>query len=68
MMIMALSISRQPLIITESNKNFTYEDQAIVEPYTDNLSDLNSFYDFVQIEASTDMQNWTLLDKYDPKL
>ncbi len=61
------TVLKKPLIITESNKNFTYEDQAIVEPYTDNLTDLNSFYDFVQIEASIDMQNWTLLDKYDSR-
>ena len=61
------TVLKKPLIITASNKNFTYEDQAIVEPYTDNLTDLNSFYDFVQIEASTDMQNWTLLDKYDSR-
>ena len=40
---------------------------AIVEPFTDNLNDLNSFYDFVLIEASTDLENWKTLDKYDSR-
>lgn len=61
------SILRRPLIITEANKNFIYEDMAIVEPYTDNLSDLNSFYDYVIIEASSDLQTWETLDKYDSR-
>jgi hypothetical protein len=61
------TILKKPLIITEANKNFTYEDMAIIEPYTTNLSDLNSFYDFVLIEATTDLQNWTILDKYDSR-
>ncbi|PQJ77364.1 T9SS type A sorting domain-containing protein [Polaribacter glomeratus] len=61
------TILKKPLIITEANKNFTYEDVAIVEPYTDNLSDLNSFYDYVLIEASTDLQTWKTIDKYDAR-
>jgi len=61
------TILKKPLIITQANKNFTYEDMAIIEPYTTNLSDLNSFYDFVLIEATTDLQNWTILDKYDSR-
>lgn len=58
---------RKPLTISEGNKNFTYEDVAIVEPYTDNLTDLNSFYDFVIIEASSDLKTWKTLDKYDSR-
>ena len=61
------TILKKPLIISEANKNFTYEDVAIVEPYTDNLTDLNSFYDFVIIEASTDLKTWKTLDKYDSR-
>lgn len=58
---------KKPLTISESNKTFTYEDVAIVEPYTDNLADLNSFYDFVIVEASTDLATWKTLDKYDAR-
>ena len=58
---------RRPLTITEANKTFTYEDMAIIEPYTDDLSDLNSFFDYVIIEASTDLQTWKTLDKYDSR-
>ncbi|PQJ75134.1 VPS10 domain-containing protein [Polaribacter gangjinensis] len=58
---------RKPLTISEVNKNFTYEDVTIVEPFTDNLSDLNSFFDFVIIEASSDLKNWKTLDKYDSR-
>ncbi|MFY9243416.1 MAG: T9SS type A sorting domain-containing protein [Polaribacter sp.] len=61
------TILRRPLTITEANKNFIYEDMAIVEPYTDNLADLTSFYDYVIIEASTDLQTWKTLDKYDSR-
>jgi photosystem II stability/assembly factor-like uncharacterized protein len=61
------TILKKPLIITEANKDFTYEDVAIVEPYTDNLNDLNSFYDYVIIEASTDLQTWKTIDKYDAR-
>jgi photosystem II stability/assembly factor-like uncharacterized protein len=58
---------RKPLTISEANKNFTYEDAAIVEPFTDDLADLNSFYDFVIIEATTDLITWKTLDKYDSR-
>ncbi|WP_339882516.1 T9SS type A sorting domain-containing protein [Polaribacter vadi] len=61
------TILRRPLTITEANKNFIYEDMAIVEPFTDDLSDLDSFYDYVIIEASTDLQTWKTLDKYDSR-
>jgi photosystem II stability/assembly factor-like uncharacterized protein len=61
------TLLRQPLTITEANKNFTYEDVAIVEPYTDDLTDLSSFYDYVIIEASSDLQTWKTLDKYDAR-
>ena len=60
-------VLKKPLILSESNKNFTYEDFAIVEPYTDDLTDLTSFYDFVKLEASTDLTNWMELDKYDAR-
>ncbi len=49
------SILKRPLIITEANKNFTYEDMAITEPY----------YDFAIIEASSDLETWVTLDTYD---
>lgn len=58
---------RKPLTISEANKNFTYEDAAIVEPFTDDLADLNSFFDFVIIEATTDLITWKTLDKYDSR-
>ncbi|MGB0880574.1 MAG: T9SS type A sorting domain-containing protein [Polaribacter sp.] len=58
---------KDPLTISESNKTFTYEDFAIVEPYTDNLNDLTMFYDFVIIEASSDLATWKTLDKYDSR-
>ncbi|MCG1034926.1 T9SS type A sorting domain-containing protein [Polaribacter sargassicola] len=58
---------KKPLIISESNKTFTYEDFAIVEPYTDDLTDLDSFYDYVIIEASSDLSTWKTLDKYDAR-
>jgi photosystem II stability/assembly factor-like uncharacterized protein len=61
------TILKKPLVITEANKDFTYQDVAIVEPYTDDLNDLNSFYDFVIIEASTDLQTWKTIDKYDSR-
>lgn len=61
------TVLKKPLIISEANKNFTYEDMAITEPFTDNLADLNSFYDFVLIEASTDLKTWKTLDKYDSR-
>ena len=60
-------ILRQPLILSTENDSFTYEDVAIVEPYTDNLIDLTAFFDYVIIEASTDLKNWIELDKYDAR-
>jgi hypothetical protein len=61
------TVLRKPLTITETNKIFSYEDLAIVEPYTDDLNDLTQFYDFVIIEASTDLNTWLTLDKYDAR-
>lgn len=58
---------KKPLTLSEANKDFTYQDFAIVEPYTDNLADLTSFYDFVILEASTDLITWKMLDKYDAR-
>jgi len=61
------TILKKPLLISQGNNTLTYTDVAIVEPFTDNLSDLNSFYDYVIIEASSDLENWVLLDKYDAR-
>jgi hypothetical protein len=61
------TILKKPLILTQANKDLTYEDMAIVEPYTDNLADLSSFYDFVLIEGTTDLQTWKTIDKYDAR-
>jgi len=58
---------KQPLTLSEANKNFTYEDFAIVEPFTDDLTVLTSFYDFVTLEASSDLITWKTLDKYDAR-
>jgi photosystem II stability/assembly factor-like uncharacterized protein len=58
---------KKPLTLSNVNKDFTYKDFAIVEPYNDNLADLTSFYDFVIIEASTDLITWKTLDKYDAR-
>jgi photosystem II stability/assembly factor-like uncharacterized protein len=58
---------KTPLTLSDANKDFTYQDFAIVEPYTDNLADLTSFYDFVILEASTDLITWKTLDKYDAR-
>jgi photosystem II stability/assembly factor-like uncharacterized protein len=60
-------ILRQPLVLSSENDTFIYEDIAIVEPYTDDLSDLSQFYDYVTIEASTDLKTWVELDKYDAR-
>jgi photosystem II stability/assembly factor-like uncharacterized protein len=60
-------ILKQPLTITESNKDFTYKDFAIVEPYTDDLTDITKFYDYVIIEASTDLNTWKTINKYDSR-
>ncbi len=61
------TILKKPLTISEGSNTFSYTDVAIVEPFTDNLSDLNSFFDFVTIEASTDLNTWVTLDKYDAR-
>ena len=58
---------REPLILSASNDSFEIVDAAIVEPYTDDLNDLNSFYDYVIIEGSTDLKNWKVVDKYDAR-
>lgn len=60
-------ILRQPLILSSENDMFIYEDVAIVEPFTDDLTDLTSFYDYVTIEATSDLKNWVQLDKYDAR-
>jgi photosystem II stability/assembly factor-like uncharacterized protein len=58
---------KKPLTLSDANKDFTYQDFAIVEPFTDNLADLTRFYDFVILEASTDLITWKTLDKYDAR-
>ena len=60
-------ILRQPLVLSTENDTFIYEDIAIVEPFTDDLSDLSRFFDYVTIEASTDLKIWVELDKYDAR-
>lgn len=61
------TILKKPLTLSEGNNILSYEDVAIVEPFTENLSDLNSFFDYVTIEASSDLENWITLDKYDAR-
>ncbi|MEO9570701.1 MAG: T9SS type A sorting domain-containing protein [Polaribacter sp.] len=60
-------VLKQPLTIDETNKNFTYENVAVIEPYTTNPTNLSKFYDFVIIEASTDLKVWKTIDKYDSR-
>ncbi len=60
-------ILKQPLVLSSENDTFIYEDIAIVEPFTDDLTDLTKFFDYVIIEASTDLKNWVELDKYDAR-
>jgi hypothetical protein len=60
-------VLKKPLTLSDTNKDFTYEDFAIVEPFTDDLDDLANFYDFVILEASTDLATWKTLDKYDAR-
>jgi photosystem II stability/assembly factor-like uncharacterized protein len=61
------TVLKQPLTISEANKFFSYEDVAIVEPYTDDLLDLTQFFDYVTLEASTDLETWVTLDTYDAR-
>ncbi len=55
------TVLKRPIEISAVYKDFTYEDVAIAEfdPTP------GSFYDFVVVEASTDLVNWIELDKYD---
>ncbi|GAA3520381.1 T9SS type A sorting domain-containing protein [Aquimarina addita] len=55
------TVLKQPITITSSSRVFTYEDVAI----TEFDATPGSFYDFVAVEASTDLANWTRLDTYD---
>jgi photosystem II stability/assembly factor-like uncharacterized protein len=61
------TILKKPLILSEGNNTLSYTDVAIVEPYTDDLTNLNAFFDYVIIEASTDLNTWVTLDKYDAR-
>ncbi|MGC6284434.1 MAG: T9SS type A sorting domain-containing protein [Polaribacter sp.] len=60
-------VLRRPLILTNSNNQLNFTDVAIVEPFDNPLSDLNQFYDYVIIEASSDLKTWITLDKYDAR-
>ena len=39
------TILKKPLIISDANNDFKYSDATIIEPFTDNLADLNRFYE-----------------------
>ncbi len=56
------TILKTPISITEGSANFSYEDVAITEP-----GPANGFYDYVTIEASTDLRTWERLDIYDAR-
>ena len=60
-------ILKKPLTLTSSNNALEYVDAAIVEPFDNPTSDLNQFYDYVSIEASSDLENWITIDKYDAR-
>ncbi len=49
------TVLRTPILVSDTDGTFTYEDVAITEPT----------FDFVFIEGSTDLQTWTVLDQYD---
>lgn len=55
------TVLKHPVIISADNADFTYEDVAITEfdPTP------GQFYDFVAIEASSDLINWVRMDMYD---
>ncbi len=55
------TVLRQPIVVSADNANLTYEDVAITEfdPTP------GQFYDYVAIEASSDLSNWVQLDAYD---
>ncbi len=55
------TVLKYPVIVSESNRNFRYEDVAITEfdPTP------GRFYDFVAVEASSDLNTWVRLDTYD---
>ena len=62
------AILKKPLLLSELNKDFSYEDLAIVEPYEASPPhNLELFYDYVLLEASTDLNTWKTLDKYDAR-
>ncbi len=55
------TILKHPIIVSADTGNFTYEDVAITEfdPRP------GRFFDFVTVEASSDLKNWVQLDAYD---
>ncbi|TSE09273.1 T9SS type A sorting domain-containing protein [Aquimarina algiphila] len=55
------TVLKHPITLTADNGDFTYEDVAITEfdPTP------GRFYDYVTIEASSDLNNWVTLDAYD---
>ena len=58
-------VLKKPLILSETNKNLTYEDFLLVESNTD--EDLNVFWRYLLIEASSDLTTWKTIDKYDSR-
>ena len=60
-------ILRKPLILSESNNQLDYVDAVLVQSFDNPASDLTQFYDYVTIEASSDLQNWIEVDKYDSR-
>ncbi|EZH71484.1 hypothetical protein ATO12_07230 [Aquimarina atlantica] len=55
------TVLRHPIIVNTENGNFRYEDVAITEfdPAP------GQFYDYVAIEASSNLKDWVRLDTYD---
>ncbi|WP_106794914.1 T9SS type A sorting domain-containing protein [Aquimarina sp. Aq78] len=55
------TVLRHPIIVNTENGSFTYEDVAITEfdPAP------GQFYDYVTIEASSNLKDWIRLDTYD---
>ncbi|MGB5944377.1 MAG: T9SS type A sorting domain-containing protein [Leeuwenhoekiella sp.] len=56
------TIIKTPMKLTPETGLLKYEDAAIVEP-----GDATSIYDYVTIEASTDLRRWVTLDQYDAR-
>ncbi len=57
------TVLKRPVLVSADNKDFSYEDVAIVEPGPSE----GMYYDTVSIEASTDLQTWTQISLYDAR-